>query len=68
MDNGGVRISSLPVPKIYEASHGMCQVCGALWLEDALENDAEAQLIALLKQDSPLQKGAQHKLSGSAFQ
>jgi len=24
--------SPLPVPKIYEASHGMCQVCGNHWL------------------------------------
>ena len=29
----GERTSVLPVPKIYEASHGMCQVCGASWLE-----------------------------------
>lgn len=29
----GERTSLLPVPKIYEATHGICQVCGTLWLE-----------------------------------
>jgi len=29
----GERTSLLPVPKIYEATHGMCQVCGMIWLE-----------------------------------
>ena len=29
----GERTSVLPMPKIYEASHGMCRVCGASWLE-----------------------------------
>ncbi len=44
MDGGGMRISSIPVPKIYAASHGMCQVCGALWLEEALAADGDARL------------------------
>ena len=30
----GERTSLLPVPKIYEATHGICQVCGTSWLED----------------------------------
>jgi len=29
----GERTSLLPVPKIYEATHGICQVCGTSWLE-----------------------------------
>ena len=29
----GERTSLLPVPKIYEATHGICQVCGTMWLE-----------------------------------
>ena len=68
MDSGGVRISSLPVPKIYAASHGMCQVCGALWLEDAMEADGKAGLIALLKQGSALSNGAQREVGGNTFQ
>ena len=28
----GEHISPVPVPKIYEASHGMCQTCGNSWL------------------------------------
>ncbi len=68
MDSGGVRISLLPVPKIYAASHGMCQVCGALWLEDALKADGKARLIGLLTQESALSNGTQREVSGSGFQ
>ncbi len=44
MDSIGERISSLPVPKIYEASHGMCKTCGNLWLEQVMQ---EPQLPAV---------------------
>ena len=67
MDSGGMRISSMPVPKIYAASHGMCQVCGALWLEDVLEADGKARLISLLRRESTLSNGAQREVSGNAF-
>jgi hypothetical protein len=46
MNNIGERISSLPVPKIYEASHGMCKTCGNLWLEQAMQ---EPQLQAVTR-------------------
>ncbi len=46
MDSIGERISSLPVPKIYEASHGMCKACGNLWLEQAMQ---EPQLQAVTR-------------------
>ena len=29
----GERLSTQPLPKLYEASHGMCSVCGAIWME-----------------------------------
>jgi hypothetical protein len=35
MDRSGVPISA-PQPKHYDVSHGMCRVCGLLWLERAL--------------------------------
>lgn len=38
MNKIGEPISSLPVPKIYEASHGMCKSCGSLWLEQAIQD------------------------------
>lgn len=31
----GERISSSPLPKLYEASHGICSVCGTVWLTQA---------------------------------
>jgi hypothetical protein len=42
MDAIGEPISAQPVPKIYEASHGMCRVCGISWLEQA-KRDTEKQ-------------------------
>jgi hypothetical protein len=36
IDHVGERLSTQPLPKLYEASHGMCGVCGALWLEQVL--------------------------------
>lgn len=38
IDDSGERISPLPLPKLYEVSHGMCTTCGALWLEQALSS------------------------------
>ena len=33
INSRGERTSALPLPKIYEATHGICKVCGILWLE-----------------------------------
>ncbi len=38
MDSVGEPTTLLPVPKIYEASHGMCRVCGNLWLEQVIQD------------------------------
>ena len=38
LDSIGDPISTMPVPKIRKASHGMCKTCGNLWLEQALQN------------------------------
>jgi hypothetical protein len=43
MDSIGEPISSIPVPKIHKASHGMCKTCGNLWLEQALQ-DKQSQI------------------------
>ena len=37
IDDFGVRLS-LPVPKTYDASHGMCKVCADIWLEEVLQD------------------------------
>lgn len=41
MNQQGERISLQPVPKMYEATHGMCRVCGFIWLEHALHETGE---------------------------
>ena len=38
IDCTGERLSSSPLPKLYEASHGICCVCGAMWMARATEN------------------------------
>jgi hypothetical protein len=37
MNSIGERLSSSPRPKLYEASHGICSVCGIIWLSQAIE-------------------------------
>lgn len=38
IDLAGKRLSAQPLPKLYEASHGMCSVCGTLWMEQVLSS------------------------------
>ena len=33
LDADGMRIAVLPLPSLYEATHGMCNVCGKLWMD-----------------------------------
>ena len=40
IDDAGERISLLPKPKIYEATHGMCYICGQQWIEQAIQTQA----------------------------
>ena len=42
IDELGLRLSSSPVPKTYDASHGMCKICADVWLEEVLQ-DTEKQ-------------------------
>ncbi len=44
MDSIGEPVSSIPVPKIRKASHGICKICGDLWLEKALQ-DTQPQAV-----------------------
>jgi hypothetical protein len=43
MNQQGEWVSLQPVPKVYEATHGMCRICGIRWLEQVLV-DTEKQL------------------------
>ena len=42
IDDAGKRISPLPMPKIYEATHGICRLCGIQWLETVCGTDGGA--------------------------
>ncbi len=35
----GERVSLSPLPKIYEATHGICGICGIQWMEQVIETD-----------------------------
>ncbi len=50
IDSMGERTSLLPVPKMYEATHGICQVCGLLWLE-AVGGSSEGAIILTRSED-----------------
>lgn len=44
IDSAGERISQAPLPKLYEASHGICGVCGTLWMEQVLGTQGTQEL------------------------
>jgi hypothetical protein len=52
----GVRTSVLPMPKIYKASHGMCQVCGASWLEAVGDFNSNGGIAALAQSEDERQR------------
>ncbi len=43
MNGTGERVSLLPQPKLYEASHGMCSICGTQWMEQVLQEIASQE-------------------------
>ncbi len=36
INDAGEHISAAPLPKFYDATHGICGVCGARWIEQAM--------------------------------
>jgi hypothetical protein len=36
MNNAGEHLSPTPLPKLYDATHGICGVCGMRWMEQAM--------------------------------
>lgn len=49
INSAGERLSPLPLPKLYEASHGICGICGMQWMEQVIE--AESPLGALQRHE-----------------
>lgn len=49
----GEHTSLLPVPKMYEATHGICQVCGILWLDAVGISNREAMVITRSEDGQP---------------
>jgi hypothetical protein len=45
INSTGEHITLAPVPKVYEASHGICDVCSALWLEAVGESIGSALML-----------------------
>ena len=42
IDSAGERISPTELPKLYEATHGICSTCGIEWMEQVLVADQAA--------------------------
>ncbi|MBA2678135.1 MAG: hypothetical protein H0U76_07060 [Ktedonobacteraceae bacterium] len=42
IDSAGERISPTRLPKLYEATHGICSNCGVEWMEQVLATDEAA--------------------------
>ncbi len=40
IDNHGERVSTIPQPKLYEATHGICYICGMQWLEKVQQDES----------------------------
>jgi len=38
MNNAGEHLSPAPLPKLYDATHGICGVCGKRWMEQAMSS------------------------------
>lgn len=54
IDSAGERVSLLPLPKLYEASHGMCGVCGTLLMEQAKQTPGTTGTQTLREQNESL--------------
>jgi hypothetical protein len=50
IDSAGEHISAHPLPKIYEATHGICFTCGLEWMEQLMETEKAQALLARLKE------------------
>ncbi len=48
MNSVGEPTSLKPVPKMYEASHGMCRTCGILWLQKAIHDTEEQPALVVV--------------------
>lgn len=46
----GEHISPHPLPKIYEATHGICSTCGVEWMEQLMETEKAQTLLARLQE------------------
>lgn len=51
INNAGERLSLSPLPKMYNASHGICDICGSQWIEQALEGQEALDVLARPEND-----------------
>ena len=45
INSAGKRLSIFPVPKLYEASHGICGICGVEWMEQVIDAEKSAGML-----------------------
>lgn len=49
MNSDGEHLSARPVPKIYNATHGICGACGKQWIEVATDTEDATDLCIQLR-------------------
>ena len=64
IDVQGERVSLLPLPKVYEATHGMCTTCGKGWMQQVA--DAQGVQVDVLWEEIPFSLVAQRQVFDNA--
>ena len=49
MNGAGEHLSSAPLPKLYDATHGICGVCGMRWMEQAIGSQDMTEVCVQLR-------------------
>ncbi len=60
MNSAGEHLSPTPLPKLYDATHGMCGVCGMRWMEQAMGSQDMTDVCIQLR--SMMAENAVHSL------
>ncbi len=61
MNSAGEHLSPAPLPKLYDATHGICGVCGTRWMEQAMGSQDTNEVCIQLR--SKVHKGVAHSFT-----
>ena len=61
MNDAGEHLSPAPLPKLYDATHGICGVCGTRWMEQAMGSQDMTEICIQLR--SRMLESARHSFA-----